>query len=65
MAHLDCSFYSPSLRKNAKLTVFLPTMSADDYLFNDDHPKYFAPDAKLTICIPESAPGRWKMSMLR
>lgn len=46
MAHLDCSFYSPSLRKNAKLTVFLPTMSADDYLYNDDHPRYFAPDAK-------------------
>ena len=46
MAHLDCSFYSPSLRKNAKVIVFLPTMSADDYLFNDDHPRYFAKGAK-------------------
>lgn len=46
MAHLDCSFYSPSLRKNAKLTVFLPTMSADDYLYNDGHPRYFAPGAR-------------------
>lgn len=46
MAHLNCSFYSPSLRKNAKLTVFLPSMSADDYLFNDDHPKYFEPGTK-------------------
>lgn len=32
MAHIDCSFYSPSLRKNAHVIVFIPSMSADDYL---------------------------------
>lgn len=32
MAHIDCSFYSPSLKKNAHVIVFIPTMSADDYL---------------------------------
>lgn len=46
MAHLNCSFYSPSLRKNAKLTVILPTVSADDYLFNDNHPDYYKEGAK-------------------
>ncbi len=45
MAHFDLSFYSPSLRKNAKLVVFLPTMSADDFLL--DRPvRYFEPGAK-------------------
>lgn len=32
MAHIDCSFYSPSLKKNAHVIVFLPSMSADDFL---------------------------------
>ena len=32
MAHLDCSFYSQSLRKNAHVIVFFPSMSADDFL---------------------------------
>jgi putative tributyrin esterase len=32
MAHLDCSFYSPTLRKNAHLIAFIPSVSADDYL---------------------------------
>ncbi|MEA4998326.1 MAG: alpha/beta hydrolase family protein [Candidatus Limiplasma sp.] len=32
MAHLDCSFNSPALQKNAHLIVFVPSMSADDYL---------------------------------
>lgn len=32
MAHIDCSFYSPSLKKNAHVIVFLPSTSADDYL---------------------------------
>ncbi len=43
MAHFDMSFYSPSLRKNAKLTVFLPTVSADDYL-NDAPVRYYDAD---------------------
>ena len=33
MAHIRCSFYSPSLLKNANVIVYLPTVSADDYLF--------------------------------
>lgn len=32
MAHIDCSFYSTSLKKNAHVIVFLPSVSADDYL---------------------------------
>lgn len=32
MAHIDCSFYSPSLRKNAHVIAFIPSVSADDYL---------------------------------
>lgn len=32
MAHIDCSFYSPSLKKNAHVIVFIPSMSADDFL---------------------------------
>ena len=32
MAHIDCSFYSPSLEKNIHAIVFLPSVSADDYL---------------------------------
>jgi S-formylglutathione hydrolase FrmB len=46
MAHLNCSFYSPSLKKNAKITVILPTVSADDYLFHDNHPDYYCEGAK-------------------
>jgi len=36
MAHIDCSFYSPALEKNAHVIVYLPTVSADDYL--EDRP---------------------------
>ncbi len=32
MAHIDCSFFSTSLKKNAHVIVFIPTVSADDYL---------------------------------
>ena len=32
MAHIDCSFYSASLLKNVHVIVFLPSVSADDYL---------------------------------
>lgn len=36
MAHIDCSFYSTSLKKNAHVIVFIPTVSADDYLEERD-----------------------------
>ena len=39
MAHIDCSFYSPSLKKNAHMIVFLPSVSADDYL--EDRPVHY------------------------
>lgn len=32
MAHLDCSFYSSALQKNAHVVAFIPSISADDYL---------------------------------
>lgn len=45
MAHIDCSFYSPSLKKNAHLIVFLPSVSADDYL--EDRPvRYYDPETR-------------------
>lgn len=36
MAHIQCGFYSPSLEKNANITVFIPTLNADDYLIGTD-----------------------------
>ena len=33
MAHIQCSFYSPTLQKNADVQVILPTTTADDYLY--------------------------------
>ena len=45
MAHIQCSFYSPSLKKNANVLVFIPTMSADDYL-SQKHINYYRPGAK-------------------
>ena len=32
MAHIDCSFYSASLLKNVHVIVFIPSVSADEYL---------------------------------
>ena len=32
MAHIDCSFYSEALLRNVHVTVFLPTVSADDMM---------------------------------
>lgn len=32
MAHIDCSFYSASLKRNTHMIVFLPSMSVEDYL---------------------------------
>lgn len=40
MAHFDCSFYSDMLKKNAHVLVFIPTMSADDFL-SDEHVDYY------------------------
>jgi len=45
MAHLDCSFYSTSLKKNTRVLVFIPTMSADDFL-SDNHINYYRNGAK-------------------
>lgn len=36
MAHIQCSFYSQSLMKNANVIVFIPTENADDYLIGTD-----------------------------
>jgi len=40
MAHIECSFYSQALKKNTKCIVFIPTVSADDYL-NETGRVYF------------------------
>lgn len=40
MAHIQMSFYSNSLMKNANVMVFLPTQDADDYLFGSGNAKY-------------------------
>ncbi|MDD6661624.1 MAG: alpha/beta hydrolase family protein [Lachnospiraceae bacterium] len=48
MAHIDCSFYSPSLKKNAHVIVFLPSMSADDYLENREV-HYYDKDKKYPV----------------
>ncbi|SDM62813.1 alpha/beta hydrolase [Acetanaerobacterium elongatum] len=45
MAHIQCSFYSNSLKKNANVMVFIPTMSADDYL-TQQHINYYRQNAK-------------------
>ena len=42
MAHIDCSFYSPTLQKNAHVVVFVPSLSADDYL-EDRETEYCKP----------------------
>lgn len=34
MAHIDCSFYSPSLQKNAHVIAFIPSVDADEYLLD-------------------------------
>ncbi len=46
MAFLNVSFFSSALKKNAELAVILPSVSADDYLFNDNHPDYYAKGSK-------------------
>ena len=46
MAYLDMSFFSAALKKNAEITVILPSMSADDYLFIEDHPDYYGKGKK-------------------
>lgn len=48
MAHIDCSFYSPSLKKNAHVIVFLPSMSADDFL-EDREVHYYDRDKKYPV----------------
>ncbi len=45
MAHMDCSFYSSSLQKNARVLVFIPTMSADDFL-SGKHVNYYRRGSK-------------------
>ncbi|MBQ6594050.1 MAG: esterase family protein [Clostridia bacterium] len=45
MAHIDCSFYSASLLKNVHVIVFLPSVSADDYL-EDREIHYFDPQTR-------------------
>lgn len=45
MAHIQMSFYSNALKKNANVMVFLPTQDADDYLFGSGNAKY-APEKK-------------------
>ncbi|MDF2611194.1 MAG: xynZ 1 [Lachnospiraceae bacterium] len=50
MAHIKCGFYSSSLQKNANVIVFLPTMSADDYL-TQKHIKYYRKNARYQTLI--------------
>ncbi|WP_411676455.1 alpha/beta hydrolase [Caproicibacter sp.] len=45
MAHLDCSFYSQTLKKNTRVIVFLPSLSADDFL-SGHHVDYTRKGAK-------------------
>ena len=45
MAHIQMSFYSNALKKNANVMIFLPTQDADDYLFGSGNAKY-DPDKK-------------------
>ena len=45
MAYMDCGFYSKSLMKNARILVFIPTMSADDYL-TGNHADYYREHSK-------------------
>lgn len=40
MAHIQMSFYSNALKKNANVMIFLPTQDADDYLFGSGNAKY-------------------------
>ena len=46
MAHLDVAFFSSALQKNTEITVILPSISADDFLFNENHPDYYNKDKK-------------------
>ena len=45
MAHIDCSFFSQTLNKNAHVIVYIPTTSADDYL-GDVKTDYFEKDKR-------------------
>lgn len=45
MAHIDLSFYSESLQKNAHVIAFIPTVSADDYLM-DVKTDYYEPQKR-------------------
>ena len=40
MAHIQLNYYSPALKKNANVIVFLPSQDADDYLFGTGNAKY-------------------------
>ena len=40
MAHIECNFYSPALKKNTRSIVFIPLTSPDDYL-NGTAKNYF------------------------
>lgn len=48
MAHIDCSFYSNSLKKNAHVIVFVPTVSADDYL-EERKVDYYSAEKKFPV----------------
>lgn len=40
MAHINCSFYSASLKKNTHLIVFLPSVSVDDFFSGREETYY-------------------------
>ncbi|MDD2958642.1 MAG: alpha/beta hydrolase family protein [Lachnospiraceae bacterium] len=48
MAHIDCNFYSDSLQKNAHVIVFIPSMSADDFL-EDRQVSYYEEGKKYPV----------------
>ncbi|MBR2802695.1 MAG: hypothetical protein IKE21_08975 [Erysipelotrichaceae bacterium] len=41
MAHFDVTFFSSALKKNTELSVIIPSVSADDYLFGENVPDYY------------------------
>ncbi len=57
MAHIQMSFYSQSLLKNANVILFLPTQDADDYLFGSQNAKYDAHKKYQTLTLLHGSYG--------
>lgn len=46
MALIQSNFYSQKLKKNVNVIVFIPTVSADDYLGDNTYPDYYSKEGK-------------------